>query len=412
MASTLPKIIANFETTLSAKLTAAGTSLSLTSNTDSDGNTLAAGIYAFTINEGKPNEEHVIGTLSGTTVSSLTRNLSRSNGTTAQTGKEHRKGSSIKITNHPALARIIRVLQGTDALNGAAPLKYDAHPTFNANEQLVDKQYVDGVAIAGSPDSSTSVKGIGRISVAPVSSTIPIFVGDNDPRLPTQDENNALAGNSGTAVSTSNKLIDAADVAENAASKIVRRKSDLNITVPTTPTASTDAASKAYAESAAIKKISIITADATSPSNTTETNLISVTVPGGTLGTANGVRLKAYLSSLEMNANGDFTLRCKYGGATLATLTLPSGSISGGKGFIEFLLLATGAANTQEGSGLIFATPGGVTSSGAIALAAASGASGVDSTADQTLLITTQAASTSPMSAVLTMSHTIIEKIS
>ena len=43
--------------------------------------------------------------------------------------------------------------------------------------------YINGIAIAGAPDSSTLVKGIGTVSVAPVSATAPIFVGDNDPRL-------------------------------------------------------------------------------------------------------------------------------------------------------------------------------------------------------------------------------------
>ena len=56
------------------------------------------------------------------------------------------------------------------------------------------KEYIDGIAIAGSPDSTTSVKGIGKVSVAPADPAAPIFVGDNDPRVPTADENDALAG--------------------------------------------------------------------------------------------------------------------------------------------------------------------------------------------------------------------------
>ncbi len=40
-----------------------------------------------------------------------------------------------------------------------------------------------GINPGGVPDSSTTVKGIGKISVAPVLSTNPIFVGDNDPRV-------------------------------------------------------------------------------------------------------------------------------------------------------------------------------------------------------------------------------------
>lgn len=42
------------------------------------------------------------------------------------------------------------------------------------------KGYADGLIV----DASTSVKGVTRLSVAPVSPTIPIAVGDNDPRLP------------------------------------------------------------------------------------------------------------------------------------------------------------------------------------------------------------------------------------
>lgn len=67
------------------------------------------------------------------------------------------------------------------------------------------KNYIDGIAIAGSPTATTLIKGIGKVSVAPVSSTNPIFVGDNDPRVPTQAENDALAG-TGTP-SSSNKYV-------------------------------------------------------------------------------------------------------------------------------------------------------------------------------------------------------------
>jgi hypothetical protein len=193
MASTIPKIIANFETTLSAKLTSAGTSLTLTSATDPDGNSLASGIYAFTINEGKTNEEHVMGVLSGTTLSFLTRNLSHSDGTTSQTGKEHRKNSSIKITNHPALMRVIRVLQGTDGLDPASPLKYTLAPTLTpGSHQVSTVAYSESLANQGAATASTSTKGIIKVSTAPVDGNNPIAVGDNDPRMPTSNEKTVL----------------------------------------------------------------------------------------------------------------------------------------------------------------------------------------------------------------------------
>lgn len=45
------------------------------------------------------------------------------------------------------------------------------------------QELIEGIAIAGSPNSTTSVKGIGKVSVAPADPDAPIFVGDNDPRI-------------------------------------------------------------------------------------------------------------------------------------------------------------------------------------------------------------------------------------
>lgn len=81
-------------------------------------------------------------------------------------------------------------------------------PTPTTAAQAANKSYVDGVAIAGAPDSSTTVKGIGRVSVAPVTATIPIFVGDNDSRVPTTSQTAALVGNNTSiAVGSGNKFV-------------------------------------------------------------------------------------------------------------------------------------------------------------------------------------------------------------
>ena len=71
-------------------------------------------------------------------------------------------------------------------------------------------------------DASTAVKGVTKLSVAPVSASNPIAVGDNDGRVPTQSENDALVGTSGTAVSGTNKLVDNADTATSGANKVLR----------------------------------------------------------------------------------------------------------------------------------------------------------------------------------------------
>jgi hypothetical protein len=67
------------------------------------------------------------------------------------------------------------------------------------------------------PDASTSVKGVTKMSVAPVSAVAPIAVGDNDGRVPTQAENDALVGNNtDVAVGTGNKFVTQTGAQHNA----------------------------------------------------------------------------------------------------------------------------------------------------------------------------------------------------
>ena len=86
-------------------------------------------------------------------------------------------------------------------------------PTLSA--QFATKAYVDGVAIAGAPDASATVKGTTKLSTAPVSPTNPIAVGDNDNRVPTINMSALTAGellalpgnNTSIAVGTGNKYV-------------------------------------------------------------------------------------------------------------------------------------------------------------------------------------------------------------
>lgn len=80
-----------------------------------------------------------------------------------------------------------------------------------------------------------------------LTSTNFLFARNNDIQGPTAKEKAAMVGTSGTP-SASNKFVTDADTAENTASKLVRRKSDGNVSVPTTPSAGTDAVSKTYSD--------------------------------------------------------------------------------------------------------------------------------------------------------------------
>lgn len=90
-------------------------------------------------------------------------------------------------------------------------------PTPTNGTDAVTKDYADGLAIAGAPDASTSTKGITTMSVAPASAATPIAVGDNDPRVPTAGENNALVGNNtDVAVGSGNTFVTQTGLQHNA----------------------------------------------------------------------------------------------------------------------------------------------------------------------------------------------------
>ena len=94
--------------------------------------------------------------------------------------------------------------------NGASnPTIGGSYVAPSSDLQIATKKYVDDVAIAGAPDASDVTKGITKLSVAAVSPTNPIAVGDNDTRMPTQTQADALVGNSGTP-STSNPYVTVA----------------------------------------------------------------------------------------------------------------------------------------------------------------------------------------------------------
>lgn len=69
---------------------------------------------------------------------------------------------------------MLDLLDGTTSFDASNPLGYDGTATIASANQFATKEYVDGVAIAGGADSSTTVKGITKLSVAPASATNPI----------------------------------------------------------------------------------------------------------------------------------------------------------------------------------------------------------------------------------------------
>lgn len=152
--STLLNVIAHFETSLVDTIDDSSVSMELASIETPAGD-IPAGTYGFTIEEeSTARREYIVGVLSGNTVTFASRDVSPINGTTVDSSSDtarqkHRKGQSVKLTNFPALQRLVRLLDGTDDLAAASPLKYDGAVTPISDNELVTKAYVLSVITGG-----------------------------------------------------------------------------------------------------------------------------------------------------------------------------------------------------------------------------------------------------------------------
>lgn len=411
MSQTLVKLAADFNTTLSLKVAVGDTTATLTSATDDDGVALPTGTYGLTLDRKSSSKEYIQCTLTGTALTAI-YSVSRQGVRTSGFARTHRKGAEVIISDFSALKRINDVLDGAVNLDASTPLGYDGTATISTANQLATKAYVDGIAIAGSPDATTSTKGIGRVSVAPVSAAIPIFVGDNDGRVPTQGENDSLVGNNtDVAVGTGNKMVTQTGLQHNAEKyvldtsgsstayvavlsplatslttgmviyiKIVNANTTTTPTLTLTGTATAKTIVKGTSTALAVgdigansfntliydgtnmvlqnptnvsiitpTKINVTTTDVTTTATTAD--VLTASVPANTLGTNGGVFGEIYFSWASASGTAKQVL-LKYGAATVATISMTPDSTSGVTmfGYIKFMLLANAATNAQEGS--------------------------------------------------------------
>lgn len=217
--TTIWTVLADFNTTLNLKVAVSATTATLDSATDDDGVALPTWTYFLTLDgNSTTSKEYIKCTLTSTALTAI-QSVSRQGALTTGFARVHRKGATVTITDFASIRKITDLLDGTTNFPAGTVLWYDWTATISTANQLATKAYVDGVAIAGSPDSSTTVKGIWRVSVAPVSAATPIFVGDNDGRVPTQAENDALVGNNtDIAVGSGNKMVTQTGLQKNAES--------------------------------------------------------------------------------------------------------------------------------------------------------------------------------------------------
>jgi len=96
--------------------------------------------------------------------------------------------------------------------------------------------------------------------------------------------------------------------------------------------------------------LGFLSAAVTVTNTTTETTLLSLSVPANELGTENAVRGEIFITTSEGISNADLTLRLKLGSTTIATINvLNFGSSTKHTGKIFFNILANAATNAQRG---------------------------------------------------------------
>jgi len=149
MADNLPKIIADFQTSLSGSVSAGDTTATLQNAVDSDGVALPNGLYAFTTDKDSSSlKEFFIGTLTGSDITDI-KSVSRQGVSTTGFARGHRSGANVIISNHSSLAVLTKQVGGESGLDADSPIFYDAEPTLSQREEVATKGYVDDSGSTG-----------------------------------------------------------------------------------------------------------------------------------------------------------------------------------------------------------------------------------------------------------------------
>lgn len=146
--SSIPKTIANFETSLATKISSSASAMDLATILTDDGVVIPDGIYGATVDQGTNAQEHMIITISGgsASVAITVRGVSVIDGVTNIPALQfpHDRGATVKFTDHPILIRVLRALNGVEALDGVPQLP--AARVIDSSRDVTDKEYVDSVA--------------------------------------------------------------------------------------------------------------------------------------------------------------------------------------------------------------------------------------------------------------------------
>lgn len=167
----IPLAVANFETSLQAALSATATStMTLVNGTTDDGTTLS-GTYGFVINSGSTNQEYILADCVNTACTNLVRGISVVTGNTSIPALQsyHLRGASVKITDHPILITLSRILSGLETTPGGLTFGTNsitglATPNAASSTSAANVDYVNTSVTSGAPVASETSKGISELA--------------------------------------------------------------------------------------------------------------------------------------------------------------------------------------------------------------------------------------------------------
>lgn len=224
----------------------------------------------------------------------------------------------------------------------------------------------------------------------------PYAINDQDTRLPTQGENDALAGTSGTPSSTNKFITDA----------------DSSTTLSGTKTIRAYAGAYPAGDGAAITNVptgkitTAIPIVTVGTSSTAENTLLSYSLAGGLLSTSNVIRVSGYITCANAGNISTCTFRFKYGATTLFTTTHAlSGGLANYTYLFNFTIYANGATNIQNSD------LGMMSNHASVAGVIGANTATEDSTAAKNIIITAQN-SISDSNFAATLRNVVIKKIS
>ena len=397
--SELPQVSGDFESSLVSRMDKEDVEMDLVDSVDRDGNTLS-GWYGFTVDSNSSKKEYIVGNCTGSSCVSLLRGVSFDNGVSTSSDRihTHGRGTDVSITNHPNLTIITNILNGADGIPDK--IYYDDSVIISAGDDqktLTDLAYVNALIASGVATTTQTVFGGG--TEATQAQMAAGYYDVDDPRLITTRYASSTPGVATTTlpitrpdgtlhqsyINLDEEFIFTATTTSATSTAVHGEFSTLDVGTLSVPydTASSSASSVGYVNDQSSNNTVDFDKDGISYTNSSaEETILSVTIPAGTISSSTAIRIKLTLELRDDGSSSNTSIRLKYGGSTGVTISQDTGN-SGTISLDAYIFPVGESAQT-----MFMEIDSGGGSQGFSVYA--EGATSIDSTSSQTLLLTVQ----------------------